>query len=139
MPVKPYLFFNGQCEEAAAYYKEVFGAEVTFIMRFCDSPEPLPPGAVPPGSENKVMHMAMRVGGSEILASDGGCQTSARPEGFSLVYSVQSEHEAEKLFGLLGDGGRIEMPLGKTFFAPSFGIVSDRFGVSWMIIAEPEG
>ena len=134
MQVQPYLFFDGRCEEAIEFYRRVLSAEVTMLMRFKDSPEPAPPGMHPPGSENKIMHASLRIGEATVMASDGRCMGKPSFQGFSLSLDVPSEAEADRLFAALGEGGQVQMPLGKTFFSPRFGMVADRFGVSWMII-----
>lgn len=134
MQLQPYLFFDGRCEEAVEFYRNVLGAEVTMLMRFKDSPEPPQPGMVPPGAEDKVMHASFRLGDSTVMASDGRCQGQPSFQGFSLTLSVTSEAEAERLFAALGDGGQVQMPLTKTFFSQRFGMVADRFGVSWMVL-----
>jgi PhnB protein len=134
MQVQPYLFFDGRCEEAVEFYRRTLGAEVIMLLRFKDSPEPPQPGMVPPGAENKVMHMAMRIGETTVNASDGRCMGKPSFQGFSLSLTVPSEAEAERLFAALGEGGQVQMPLTKTFFSPRFGMVADRFGVSWMIL-----
>jgi PhnB protein len=137
MQVQPYLFFDGRCEEAIEFYRKVLGAEVSMMMRWKDSPEPCPEGMIPPGSENKVMHAALRIGDTVVMASDGRCQGQPKFQGFALSIAASTEAEADRLFGALADGGQVQMPLGKTFFSPRFGMVADRFGVSWMIIVEP--
>jgi len=137
MQVQPYLFFDGRCEEAIAFYRSALGAEVTMLMRFKDSPESTPPGMVPPGTEDKVMHASFRVGDSTVLASDGHCHGKPSFQGFSLSLTATSEAEAERVFASLADSGQVQMPLGKTFFSPRFGMVADRFGVSWMIYVAP--
>jgi PhnB protein len=137
MKVQPYLFFNGRCEEAIDFYKRALGAEVLMLMRFSDSPDPPPPGMVPPGSENKIMHSAMRIGETEVMASDGHCMGKAAFQGVSLSVSASSEAEADRLFNALAEGGQVQMPIGKTFFSPRFGMVADRFGVPWMIVTTP--
>ena len=134
MQVQPYLFFDGRCEEAIEFYRRALGAEVTMLMRVKDSPEPPQPGTYPPGSENKVMHASLRVGDTTVMASDGHCQGRPSFHGFSLSLDVANETQAERLFAALADGGQVQMPLTKTFFSPRFGMVADRFGVSWMII-----
>ena len=133
MQIQPYLFFEGHAEEAAEFYKSKLGAEVTMLMRNKDAPEKPPPGMLPPGSENKVMHMALRVGDTTALASDGSCKGKPNFQGISLSLTVKDEAEAKKVFAALSDGGQVQMPLGKTFFSPSFGMVADRFGVGWMV------
>lgn len=134
MKVQPYLFFEGRCEEAIDFYRGALGAEVTALMRFKDSPDPLPPGMVPPGAEGKVMHAEFRIGDAALMASDGRCSGQARFGGVSLSVSVPDGGTADRVFAALAEGGQVQMPLGETFFSPRFGIVADRFGVSWMII-----
>lgn len=134
MQVQPYLFFDGRCEEAAEFYRGALGAEVKMLMRFKESPEPPAPGMVPPGSEDKVMHMDIRIGDTTIFASDGRCVGQPNFQGFALTLAAPNEAEAERLFASLADGGEVRMPLAKTFFSPRFGMVADRFGVSWMIM-----
>jgi PhnB protein len=137
MQVQPYLFFDGRCEEAVEFYKGALGAEVEMLMRFQDSPDPPPPGMVPPGSEDKVMHTCFRIGDTAVMASDGRCQGQPSFQGFSLSLTAADEAEADRLFAALGEGGQVQMPLGKTFFSPRFGMVADRFGVSWMVVVAP--
>ena len=137
MQVQSYLFFDGRCEEAIEFYKSKLGAKVEMLMRFKDSPEPAQPGMVPPGAENKVMHSCFRIGDTAVMASDGRCLGRPSFEGFSLSITVPNEGEAERLFAALGDGGQVQMPLTKTFFSPRFGMVGDRFGVSWMVVVAP--
>jgi len=133
MQVQPYLFFDGRCEEAVEFYRTALGAEVTMLMRFKDSPEPHQPGMVPPGSENKVMHATFRIGDATVMASDGRCQGQPTFQGFSLSITAPDAAKAETLFASLAEGGQVQMPLAKTFWSPRFGMVADRFGVSWMI------
>jgi PhnB protein len=134
MQVQPYLFFDGRCEEAIEFYRRTVGAEVAMLMRFKDAPNPPPPDMVPAGSGNKVMHAALRIGDTTLMASDGRCQGQPSFQGFSLSLSVPSEAEAELRFNALADGGKVTMPLAKTFWSPRFGMVTDRFGVGWMVI-----
>jgi PhnB protein len=136
MPVTPYLFFDGRCEEAVEFYKKALGAEVGMMMRFKESPEPPPPGQVAPGSENKIMHACLRINGAEVMASDGCAGGNPKFEGFSLSLNAKDEAEADRMFAALADGGKVSLPLGKTFFAKRFGMVADRFGVGWMIMVE---
>ena len=138
MPVQPYLFFDGRCEEALDFYRRALGAEVNMMMRFKDSPEPSPEGARPPGTDDKVMHAHFTVGDSVILASDGCAQGKAKFEGFGLSFTVRTEADADRSFNALADGGKVQMPLTRTFFSPRFGMVADRFGVTWMIYVAPK-
>jgi len=133
MVVQPYLFFDGRCEEALAFYQRAVGAELTMMMRFKDNPEPSP-GMVPAGAENKVMHAALRIGDTTVMASDGRCLGNPTFQGFALCVNVANEAEADRTFAVLADGGQVQMPLSKTFFSPRFGMLTDRFGVSWMVI-----
>lgn len=134
MPIQPYLFFEGRCEEAIEFYRAALGAKVEMLMRYKESPEAPPPGMLPPGSEDKVMHAALRVGDASFMASDGHCQGKSGFQGFSLSLTAKDEPDAQRLFGALAEGGEVRMPLGKTFFSPCFGMLADRFGVGWMII-----
>ena len=138
MPVQPYLFFDGRCEEALDFYRRAVGAEVTMMMRFKDSPEPSPEGMRPPGTDDKVMHAQFTVGDSTILASDGCAQGKTKFEGFSLSFTVPNEAAADRAFNALVDGGQVQMPLARTFFSPRFGMLTDRFGVGWMIYVAPK-
>ena len=130
--IQPYLMFGGRCEEALEFYRNALGAEVDMLLRFSESPDPTPPGMLPPGFENKVMHASFRIAGNVIMASDG-CEVGAQFKGFSLSISVATEAEADRYFAALSDGGQVQMPLTKTFWSPRFGMLTDRFGIAWMI------
>jgi PhnB protein len=133
MQVQAYLFFDGRCEEALQFYSKHLGAKVEMLMRNKESPEPPSPGMNAPGE--KVMHAALRIGETQILASDGMCAGQPKFDGFSLALTVPNDAEAKRVFNALADGGQVRMPLTKTFFASSFGMVADRFGVGWMVLA----
>jgi PhnB protein len=133
MLVEPYLFFEGRCEEALEFYRRAIGAEVTFLMRYRESPDP---GMIQPGMEDKVMHANVRIGSSTLMASDGRCEEQSVFRGFSLTIALAEEAEARRLFAALSEGGQVEMPLAETFWSPCFGMVTDRFGVSWMVMTE---
>ena len=135
--IQPYLFFGGRCEEAVEFYRKALGAELEMMMRFKESPEPHPPGMVPPGFENKIMHSSFRIGETTVMASDGCSAEGARFDGFSLSLSVPNEAEANRAFTALAEGGQVRMPLAKTFWSPCFGMLEDRFGVGWMINVTP--
>ena len=137
--VQPYLFFNGSCEQAVEFYRKALGAEVEMMMRYKESPEPTQPGMVPPGFENKIMHTSFRIGQTTVMASDGCSAEKPNFEGFSLSVSVPNESEADRAFAALKEGGQVRMPLTKTFWSPRFGMVTDRFGVGWMISVMPAG
>lgn len=139
MKVQPYLFFDGRCDEAIAFYKAVLGAEPTFLMRFGEAPDQPPPGVLPADWADKVMHSEMRIGDTVVMLSDGRCAGRADFQGFSLSLTVDSDADADRLFAALAEGGTVQMPIGKTFFASRFGMVTDRFGVGWIIISPPAG
>ena len=130
--VQSYLFFGGRCDEALELYRSALGAEVDLLMRYKDSPEPQPPGMLPSGFENKVMHATFRIGGTTLMASDG-CEMGTKFEGFSLSLEVATNADADRIFAALVEGGQVRMPLSKTFWAPYFGMLADRFGIGWMI------
>lgn len=132
MDVQPYLFFDGRCEEALDFYKKALGATVDMLMRFKESPDQ---SMVKPESREKVMHCAFRIGDSMVMASDGNCMGKPMFQGVALVINAKDDAEAERLFGALGDGGKVQMPMTETFFATRFGMVADKFGVGWMVIA----
>jgi PhnB protein len=132
MIVQSYLSFEGRCEEALDFYKKALGAEVTGLMRFSDSPDP---GSCGAGMENKVMHSNFTVGETQLMASDGMCSGSAKFDGISLSITAKDAAEAERLFAALSEGGQVQLPMHETFFAERFGMVADKFGVSWMLIA----
>lgn len=133
MPIQPYLFFEGRCEEAIEFYTGALGAKLDMMMRYNESPDPIPPGAIAPGSENKVMHASMHVGDDIIMLSDGNCKCDAGFKGFSLSYTAPDAKAAERTFNALSEGGQVTMPLGKTFWSPCFGMLQDKFGVGWMV------
>jgi len=137
--IQPYLFFNGSCEQAVDFYRKALGAEVEMMMRFKESPEPPQPGMVPPGFENKIMHTSFRIGQTTVMASDGCSAEQANFQGFSLALSLSSEAQADRAFDALAKGGQVRMPLAKTFWSPRFGMVTDQFGIGWMISVAPVG
>jgi PhnB protein len=136
MQVQSYLFFDGRCEEALEFYKKAVGANVEMLMRNKESPQPPPPGMqVPP---EKIMHAAVRIGETQVLASDGMCGGAPQFQGFSLTLDTRDEAEAKRFFAALSEGGQVKMPLTPTFFSSSFGMLTDRFGVGWMVMAPRE-
>jgi PhnB protein len=131
--ITPYLFFGGRCEEALAFYREALGAEVEMLMRYNESPEPPPPGMLQAGFEKKVMHASFRVRGIPLMASDGCDDRTSKPDGFRLSLALPTEADARRAFDALAAGGSVQMPLVKTFWSPCFGMLTDRFGVGWMV------
>jgi PhnB protein len=132
MQVQSYLFFDGRCEEAIEFYRGALGARPGQLTRYKESPEPT---QIPPGSADKVMHASVRIGETEVMMSDGHCTGAPEFKGFGLTITAKDGAEAQRLFGALSNGGKVQMPLAKTFFAEHFGMVTDKFGVMWMVIA----
>jgi PhnB protein len=132
MRVQPYIDFDGRCDEALDFYRRALGAEVTQVMRFKDAPDQ---GMIPPGSGEKVMHASFRVGDTDLLAMDGRSQGKPKLEGVNLALTADDSAAATRHFNALADGGQVQMPLAKTFFSPMFGMVTDRFGITWMVMA----
>jgi PhnB protein len=133
MQLEPYLFFEGRCEEAIEFYRAALGAQVEAVIRYKDAPggEPCGPDVKP----EAIMHARIRVGDTALMASDGACSGNAQFQGFSLSVTAAGDAEAKRVFDALAQGGEVRMPLAPTFFATSFGIVADKFGVSWMVYA----
>lgn len=138
MKVQPYLFFDGHCEEALEFYRRALGAKIEMLIRYKESPEPPPPGMVQPGMEDKVMHASFSIGDTTVMASDDCTRPKISIEGFQLSLTVADAAEARQRFAALAEGGQVKTPLAKTFFSPSFGMLVDRFGVSWMVVAAPQ-
>ena len=134
--IQPILFFDGRCEEALDFYKTALGAEVILLMRNKDNPESTSPGCGPMPAD-KVMHAQFRVGNTVVMACDGRCSGNPVFEGFGLTLNVPTEAEADGAFAALCGGGQVMMPLAETFFSPRFGMLTDQFGVWWMIRTEP--
>ena len=133
MQVQPYLFFDGKCEEALEFYKGAIGAKVDMMMRFKEAPDQ---SQMQPNTGEKVMHAAFHVGNTQVLASDGHCAGKPSFQGFGLALNAKDDAEAEKLFSAVGKGCQVLQPLTKTFFASKFGMVTDKFGIMWMVMAE---
>jgi PhnB protein len=136
MQAQPYLFFDGACDEALAFYTSAVGAEVAMKVYFRDAPDQ---AMVRPEQRDKVMHATVKIGATTLFASDGGCAGAAQFDGFSISLTTDSKADAERCFAALSQGGTVQMPLDKTFFAGAFGMLKDRFGVGWMVLAEPTG
>ena len=135
MQIEPYLFFEGRTEEALEFYKSKLGAKIEAVIRYKENPEPK---YNPPNSDNKVMHALFRIGDSKVMASDGNCTGKPSFQGFSLTFNAADEADAKRRFNALAEGGKVNLPLSETFFAKSFGMVADRFGLNWMVLAGPK-
>jgi PhnB protein len=133
MQIQPYLFFNGRCEEAIAFYQQALGAKVGMLMRYRDNPDPTPPGMLPEGFEDKVMHASLDIGGAGLMLSDGMSTEGGGFNGLSISLVVEDEATARRMFEALAVGGQITLPMTRTFWSPCFGMLDDRFGLGWMI------
>lgn len=136
MPTIPYLSFDGRCEEAIEFYRKAVGARVEMLMRFKEAPEQPPPGTMPAGTDDKIMHASLTIGGSPVMASDGYCKGKPNFAGVELTLTVDDEAAARRHFDALADGGKVTMPMAKTFWSPAFGSLTDRFGLGWMVMVE---
>jgi PhnB protein len=134
MNIQPYLSFEGRCDEAIEFYKKAIGAKVDMLMRFKEAPDQ---SMMSPGSGEKVMHAALRAGDAMLLMSDGRCTGSANFHGIALALSAANDADAERMFSALAEGGKVNMPMTKTFFSSRFGMVADKFGVGWMVLVTP--
>lgn len=134
MKIDAYISFEGRCEEAIQFYRQALGAQVLMQMRFKEAP-PEAQAQMTPGTGDKVMHASLSVGESTLMMSDGMCTGKGVFKGVSLSLTVRDEDEAQRRYAALAEGGQAQLPLHKTFFARSFGMVADRFGVQWMVIA----
>ena len=137
MSVTPYLFLDGRCEEAIEFYKKNLGAEVGMMMRFKEAP-PDPNHKPAPGTENKIMHACITINGAPLFLSDGECSGNSKFQGFSLSLDATDKADGERMFSALAQGGQVRLPMTETFFAKSFGMVADKFGIGWMVIAGPK-
>ena len=135
--ISTYLFFSGRCDEALQFYTQALGAKMEMVMRFNESPDPVPEGMLQAGFENKIMHASFYIGDTRVMASDG-CDDKSKFDGFRMVFSTSSEAEAHQAFNALADGGTVQMPLCKTFWSPCYGMVTDKFNVGWMVMVPGE-
>lgn len=131
MQIEPYLDFNGRCHEALEFYEKAIGAKVEVLLRWKDSPDN---SMCTPQNAEKVMHSRLQIGNTRLMASDGRGTGNPNFQGIMLSISTENEAEAERLFNGLSEGGQVTMPPGKTFFSPRFGMVTDKFGVGWMVL-----
>lgn len=139
MALVPYLFFEGQCETALEYYKAAVGAEDVQLVRYKDAPDKSGHDRLPPGSDDKIMHACFTLGGARVFAADGMCTGKSNFQGFRLALEVRDKAEAEQRFHSLCEGGEVTMPLMETFWSPAFGMVTDKFGVGWMVMVPGAG
>lgn len=137
--INPYLYFDGRCQEAFEHYARVLGGEIAFLMRYGEAPvgmrgdEDCDGGGPPSGWQDKIMHASLKIGDQVIMGSDAPPQHQMKTQGFSISLTVASSADAERAFAGLADGGSMFMPLTETFFAERFGMLTDRYGVAWMV------
>jgi PhnB protein len=136
MQLDTYLTFNGQCEAAFKFYEKCLGGKIEAMMTHGESPMAK---QVSPEWRNKIMHARMTVGDTVLMGSDAPPDHYREPQGFSLSVGVKEVAKAERIFKELEQGGKVQMPLQKTFWAASFGMVVDRFGIPWMVNCEQAG
>jgi len=128
MQLHTYLNYGGNCEDAFKFYEKHLGGKITMLMRHGDQPG----GQTPPGWAGKVLHARMNIGETELLDADIPSFQPIRSAYLSLT--LDSDREADRVFGLLSDGGEIFMPMQETFFASRFAMLRDKFGTSWMLL-----
>jgi PhnB protein len=131
--IVPYLFFDGTCEAAMNLYAKVLGGRIDGLMRFKD----MPADQQRPGMDQKVVHAHLVADGCELMASDAPSEYFRKAQGVAVSVHVDKPAEADRIFNALGEGGEISMPIGKTFWAERFGMLTDRFGTPWMIDCPP--
>ena len=136
MRAEPYLLFNGRCEEALAFYENAIGAATMMVTHFDQSPEP-PRQPLPPQWGHKIMHAVLKIGDTLVMVSDGVGGADPVFAGFALSITADDEDRAKRVFDALADGGNVGLALGRSVWSPLFGMVTDRFGVTWMVSAEP--
>lgn len=133
MKIEPYLHMDGQAENAIGFYQQALNAKLEMLMRFSESPEPIPLDQIPAEHMNRIMHASLVIGEARLMLSDGGCMTGRTMGGFSLSIQYSTEAEARHAVNALANAGTIDMPIGPTFWSPCFGMVTDPFGVQWMV------
>ena len=135
MQLNPYLTFDGSCEEAFKFYAKLLGGEIKAIFPYEGTPAA---EHVPAGWHNKIMHATLDIGGQSLMGSDAYAEHYHKPQGFSVSLSIGKVAEAERVFAGLSECGKVRMPLQQTFWAARFGMVTDRFGIPWMINCEKD-
>lgn len=130
MQVNPYLFYNGNCEQALKYYQKVLGARIEAMLTYEGGPAEMP---IPPEYKNKIMHAKITIDGEVLMASDAPPGRFHPAQGFAVSLQVADPADAERRFKALAEGGSINMAFGKTFFSKGFGMCIDAFGTPWMV------
>lgn len=126
--VMPYITFQGNCEEALKFYKECLGGEILYMGRYGGSPMA---GQAP---DDKIMHATLKVGDTHIMAADNMAPDPFAVGGnIALSVGTDDAGDAERMFNALAEGGRVTMPIAETFWAERFGMLTDKFGIDWMV------
>ena len=136
MQLNPYLFYNDTCEAAFKFYEKVLGGKIERMLRADEGPADMKPG---PGREKLIMHARMSIDGQVLMGSDSPPEHAQKPQAFSICLTIKDPAEAKRKFDALAEGGSINMPFDKTFFAKGFGMCFDRFGIPWMVNSPLEG
>ena len=136
MQLNPYLNFNGKCEDAFKFYEECFGGTLQFKMTWGESPMS---DQAPSEWRGKIIHATLSVGETVLQGADSLPDQYEEPRGISVTISVNNLADAERIFRSLSEGGKVTMPLQKTFWSPGFGMLVDRFGIPWLINCEQAG
>ena len=135
MKMAPYLSFNGDCEAAFLMYQTALNGKIGELFRYGGSPME---GQVPQDWKNRIMHGSVAIGGQTVMGADSPPGQYDKPQGFSLALNISTAAEGERIFQALVQGGKVVVPLEKTFWAERFGMVIDRFGVPWAINCEAQ-
>jgi PhnB protein len=130
MQIDPHLSFSGNCEEAFKFYEKTFGGKIEFKMTYGESPMA---AQTVPEARNDIMHISMRVGNRVLMGADAPPQYQTKAQGFCVCVAADDAAEAERVFNALAEGGQVTMPLAETFWSPRFGMLTDRFGIPWMV------
>ena len=130
-----YLQFNGNCEEAFAFYEKVFGVKAPMKMTYGESPMG---GQTPPGFAKKIMHTRIPVGNTMVMGSDAPPDRYSKPQGFSVNVNCDKPEDADRIYNALSAGGQVTMPIQETFWAKRFGMFFDKFGIPWMVNCEKQ-
>jgi PhnB protein len=133
MQCNTYLFFNGNCEAAFAFYEKLLGGKIEAMLTHEGSPAE---GSVPADWQKKILHARMKIGDTVLMASDAPPGRQHQAGGFSVNIGLQDPAEGERIFNKLAEGGTVIMPFQETFWALRFGMLHDRFGIPWMINVE---
>jgi PhnB protein len=135
MQLNPYLLFNGQCEAAFKFYEKCLGGKIAFKITHGESPLAKD---TPLDQHHLILHARFVVGDNVLMGSDAPPERYDEPKGFSISIGIDTPEEAERIFAALSEKGQVQMPIAETFWAHRFGMVTDQFGIPWMINCEKQ-